>query len=384
MIPRREPPEKDHGAHTLRVWPGVVVGLHGDDVFVELGTRMQGVISRRAFGAPPRIGEEYEFTLRGQEESLWVLALREQQSLATWEEMEEGSVVQARLIRTKPGGLEGKVGPLHAFLPSSQSGLPRERKIAELVGKTVSCEVIEVDRERQRVVLSRKAFLARERARHAPARLGSLRVGQTIQGRVVRLEPYGAFVRFGRGLEGLIHVSDLAYERVEHPATLLSKGQIVEAQVLSIRQHGKRIGLGTKQLRPSPWGAFAARCRPGDLLAGTLARVLEFGAFVTVARGVQGLVPRAESGVGEGAALRGRLREGERVSVRVLHVDPGAERLALSLLHPDGRRIAPDEAELAADFEELTPEPGAENPLGSILRRALDANGDGTGHSRPM
>ena len=216
-----------HGPHTLKVWRGTIVGFGGgDDVFVELGPRMQGVISRGAFETEPVIGDVHEFTLRGQEESLWVLSLREARSLSTWENMEAGSVVQARAIRVNRGGLELKIGPLHAFMPKSQTGLDREQPLEILVGKTMVCEVSEVDRERQRVLLSRKAVLRRERESERKRELGSLAPGQVVQGRVSRIESYGVFVRFGRGLEGLIHVSDLSHERVQNPADLVKRGSL--------------------------------------------------------------------------------------------------------------------------------------------------------------
>ena len=109
--------EKDHGAHTLKVWKGAVVGVYGDDVFVELGPRMQGVISVRQFELLPRAGDVYEFTLGGREDGLWALARRERESLATWEDMERGSLVHARAIGASADGLELKIGPLHAFMP---------------------------------------------------------------------------------------------------------------------------------------------------------------------------------------------------------------------------------------------------------------------------
>src|SRR5690348_14085067 len=120
--------DKDHGAHTLKVWKGLIVGVYGDDVFVELGPRMQGVISVREFELLPRIGESYEFTLRGREDGLWALARRERESLATWEDMERGSLVHARAVHANPDGLELKIGPLHAFMPKSHTGLARDEK----------------------------------------------------------------------------------------------------------------------------------------------------------------------------------------------------------------------------------------------------------------
>ncbi len=111
------PSEKDHGPHTLKVWKGVVVGVYGADVFVELGIRMQGVISTQAFETTPKVGDEFEFTLRGREDGLWALQRRETQSLATWEDMQSGDLVHARAVRANRDGLELKIGPLHAFMP---------------------------------------------------------------------------------------------------------------------------------------------------------------------------------------------------------------------------------------------------------------------------
>ena len=149
------PDEKHRGPHTLRVWRGTIVGSFGNDIFVELGPRMQGVIARRHFRRPPIPGDSHEFTLHGQEEGLWVLSLKEEETLSTWEAMEEGSLVQARVVRLAPGGFELKVGPLHAFLPKSHSGLARDERPEPLVGKNITVEVIEVDPERQRVIDSR-------------------------------------------------------------------------------------------------------------------------------------------------------------------------------------------------------------------------------------
>ena len=162
--------DSDHGPHTVRVWQGVIVGVHGDDVFVDLGPRMQGVLSLRQFDEEPGLDEEFEFTVLGQEDGLWALARVEQGLLASWSNMEVGSWVQARVTGPDPGGLDLKIGPLHAFMPKSETGLPRGQDAKILVGKTLTCEVIEIDRERQRVFLSRKRVGAqREGEPAAPA-----------------------------------------------------------------------------------------------------------------------------------------------------------------------------------------------------------------------
>jgi small subunit ribosomal protein S1 len=368
---RATPPGKDRGAHTLRVVDGIVVGVDGDDVFVELGPRMQGVISRRAFQQPPEVGAEHGFTLHGQEEGLWALSLIEEPTLGTWEELEVGSLVQARVVRVKPGGLEVKIGALHAFLPKSQTGLERGEDPAQLVGKVFSCEVTEVDAERQRCSVSRKLVVQRARESDRAREVGALAPGAVVQGRVTRVEDYGVFVRFGRGLEGLIHVSNLAWERVGHPSDVLSKGDAVDAKVLHVKQGGKRIGLGLKQMTESPWIAFAREHEPGMLLEGEVTRHADFGLFVRVARGVEGLAHRSECGLGDGEPLQRVATLGARLSARILSIDAAGERLSLSLLHETGRPIAPDEAQDQRAFEDLTDEPVPNDVLGRLLRETV-------------
>ncbi|MCC6406256.1 MAG: 30S ribosomal protein S1 [Planctomycetes bacterium] len=379
-------PNREHGEHTLKVWKGVVVGVDGRDVFVELGPRMQGVISSRDFERTPEVGEEYEFTLRGREDGLWVLQRRESRSLATWESMEAGDLVHARAIRAERDGLEMKIGPLHAFMPKSHTGLARDERTDVLVGKTLVCEVIEVDRERQRVLVSRKLVEQRERVDDRQRRAGALAIGQTVPGHVTRIEPFGVFVALGDGLEGLIHVSNLAYERVEHPAALFRVGQALHCKVLAVRGGGSRVALGLKQTLPSPWPHAATRLPLGRIVEGTIKRVLPFGAFVLVAPGIEGLVPNAEADLRGQRDLGALLAAGDRVSVRVVALDAERERLALSLKHVDGRAIGADEAPAEDSFRAMAAEAKSlATPLGRALHRALadrpDADASPSRHS---
>lgn len=367
----------EHGEHTLRIWDGVVVGLNGDDVFVELGPRMQGVLSVREFDQPPEIGEEHEFTVLGQEDGLWALAPVEKGLLASWRDIEVGSWVDARATGPNPGGLELKIGPLHAFMPKSESGLAHDQKPSVLVGTEFTCEVIEIDPTRQRVLVSRKRVLQKRKQSHGLHEAGALKVGQVVHGRVSRIEPYGAFVRFGQGLEGLIHVSNLSVERVEHPSEVVEKGQSVEAKILTIRKGGKRVGLGLKQMSESPWKAFGRVAYLDQVVQGRVTRAMDYGAFVSVAKGVEGLLHESQSVVGRDRRLRDVLRRGDGVVVRILDLDVEAERMSLSQLHRDGSPLRPEDAlppeELEAFVrEDVSP---ASTSLGALLSRALPRDG---------
>jgi len=366
--------DKTHGSHTLRVFSGVIVGTNRDDVFVELGPRMQGVISLRQFDEAPSIGSTYQFTLRGKEEGLWALSLSDARSLATWEDMEQGSLVHARVMRSTEGGLQLKIGPLHAFMPKSQTGLPRGESQDQLVGKTLPCEVIEVDTERQRVIVSRKVVLQRERENAHQREVGKLQPGKVIQGRVTRIEDFGAFITFGRGMEGLIHISNLSIERIEHPSDIVKLSDHVEAKVLTVKRGGRRIALGLKQMHENPWKAIERKHYPGELIEGRVTRIEDYGAFIEIARGVEGLLHQSETTLEPGRMLREQFSIGQILSLRIRDLDCESERLSLSAMHTSGTPIAAGEVEAAKDYAALpTKQEGSVGTnLGDMLRRAMD------------
>ena len=333
----------EHGKHTLKVWRGSVVATFGDDVFIELGPRMQGVCSLRTFKRPPDPGDVYDFTLRGLEAGLWSVALATEDTLQAWDDMEVGALVQAKVVREAPGGLEVKIGRLHGFMPRSHCGVPREEKVTPLVGRVLPCEVIEVDAQRQRVVVSRRLTQQKERTDERVREAERLKVGAVITGRVVRIEEYGVFVAFGHGLEGLVHVSNLAHARIAHPCQVVTVGQSLEAKILSIKHGGRRIGLGVKQLQESPWVSLERTVHAGQVLEGVVVRVTSFGAFVSVAGGVEGLVPLEECGLERGRQLSNVLDSGSEVVVRVVSFDLAAQRLGLSLRHAAGGVLTRDD-----------------------------------------
>ena len=368
------PEEVDpRGIHTLRVMMGTVEGVDGRDVFVDLGPRMQGVLPLERFTRAPRRGESFEFTLRGQEDDLWAVELAETQPMVSWETMELGSLVEARAIGANAGGLECKVGQLHGFMPRSECGIGRRTRPHALVGRRFWAEVIEVDRERQRVLLSRKRASQRRSESHQARGAQTLKLGAIVSGRVDRLLANGAAIRLDGGLRAFLHVSDIDHERVADPADRLDPEQRLELRVLAIRRGGRRISVGLKQVGPSPWTGLEARVNAGALLRGEVTCIREFGVFVRVSRGVVGLVRAAEANADPTRSLRHAYREGQSIVVRAVSLDVERERLELSTLHADGREIDPAEADLEVeDLRRLLPEPKLlETPLGAKLFAAL-------------
>jgi small subunit ribosomal protein S1 len=361
----RTAPDARRGADS-RLKRGTIVGVNGDDVFVELGPRMQGVISVREFEEKPKVGATFEFSLHGREDELWRLSRREALALAASDEVDAGVVVKARVTGQNTGGLELKIGSLAAFMPASQVALRHEDNLGAYLGQTLACLVLEYDRARKRVLLSRRAVLEQERAAEMKDSLGKLASGQTVKGKVTRIEPFGAFVDLGGGLEGLVHVSQLSRRRVENPGDVVTIGQEVEARVLEIKDSGKRIGLSMKALEPDPWDDVGARFTPDMIVAGRVTRLTEFGAFVELAPGIEGLLHVSQMAKDRVRRASDVLKAGQELSVRILSVEPARQRLSLSRLDARGAVLGSDEAVDAAVIDEALQQ-NVQKPIGTNL-----------------
>lgn len=361
-----------------RVFKGTIVGVHGDDVIVELGPRMQGVISPLEFPVPPEVGQEHEFFLKGAEEGLWLLSLKNRADLAAGLDVTVGALVKAKVTGQNTGGLECKVGQTSAFLPASQVDVKRVEDLAPFIGQTVTCVVTEADPAKKRVVLSRRAALEKEQAVERSDKLGSLHSGQKLRGKVTRVESFGAFVDIGNGLEGLVHVSNMAWRRVEKASDLVSPGQEIEVQILEIKEGGKRIGLGMKHLQEDPWNSIDQRFPVEGVFKGRVVRLMEFGAFVELEPGIEGLLHVSQLGTGQRVRhAQEVVKVAESVDVRVLSIDKAQRRISLSRLDSRGARLGSEDAADAGAIDELLRQ-GANRPqvgtnLGKLFQNALKA-----------
>jgi small subunit ribosomal protein S1 len=198
-----------------------------------------------------------------------------------------------------------------------------------------------------------------------------------VQGRVTRIEPFGVFVAFGHGMEGFVHVSNLSHDRVEDPGSMVKLGDTLDLRVLYVKKGGKRIGLGLKQMTQSPWEEIERHCYVDQIVEGTVTRVVEFGAFVKIRDGIEGLLHDSETGRAKDRPLRSVLAPGQRLSLRIQDIDRDAHRMSLSLMHRNGARITPEEAANAKTFAELVRESPSERlrvNIGALLLRALTAS----------
>ncbi len=254
---------------------------------------------------------------------------------AAQQAMDEGKVYSLVVSGANRGGLLVGWNGLQGFIPASHlTGMPvrqnlhqRAEELARYVGEALAVRLIEVDPRQNRLVFSERAAAASV----APSTvLNSLQPGDIREGVVTNLTSFGAFVDLG-GVEGLVHISELSWDRVRDPGDVLEPGQSVEVSVLGVSPDEGRVALSLKRMRPNPWREVASRYHAGQLLEGTITNVVSFGAFVRIEEGVEGLVHVSELADGSVPHPRNVVREGDMVRVRVLNVDPEKQRLGLSL-----------------------------------------------------
>jgi small subunit ribosomal protein S1 len=320
----------DEGVRT-----GRVIAVHGEDVFVDLGGKNQGVVPAEQFDEEPlpAEGDRIEVTVEGYDERDGLLLLSRKGAVraAAWDTVETGDVVEGRVTGHNKGGLELVVSGIRAFMPVSQIEQGRVEDLAPYVNRRLRCEVIEIDRQEGTLVVSRRNVLDREAAMQRERTLETLAEGQTVAGVVRRIMPYGAFVDIG-GVDGLLHVSDMSYSRVEDPAKLLQVGQELTVQVLAIDAEKDRISLGLKQILADPWEGAVTKWPVGEIVTGRVTHLADFGAFVELAEGVDGLIPISEMSFQRRIRHPGQVvNEGDTVKVRVLNVDVERRRISLSI-----------------------------------------------------
>lgn len=254
-----------------------------------------------------------------------------------------GLPVRGKVTATNSGGLAVDVDGVRSFCPLSQVDLQRVEDVAPFVGRVLEFLVTEVDESRHRVILSRRGVLAREQAEQAKAKLAQLAVGQELEGRVTRLEPFGAFVDLG-GIEGLVHVSELSHSRIAHARDVVAVGDTVKVRVLKVEgadERRPRVSLSLRATTPDPWADAAGKFSAGMRVSGVVVRLADFGAFVNLAPGVDGLVHVSQVSDQRIAHVRDVLSPGQSVDVVVLAVEPERKRISLSIKDTIERPIEP-------------------------------------------
>lgn len=323
---------------------GRVVQVAADEVLVDVGYKGDGRIPIHELGL--RSGQKPSDILKpGDEIDVWVLKVDENEGGVllskrradvelTWRRLEQarddGRILEARVTERVKGGLLVDVG-VRGFVPASHVARGYVDNLDKFVGQTLRLKVVEVNRSRRNVVLSRKEVLEKE-YQEAKARLFStLKEGQVVEGVVRRLTDFGAFIDLGGGVEGLLHVSEMAWSRVRHPSDVLREGQTIKVMVLNVDREHERISLGLKQVLPNPWDTVSERYHVGDIVEGQVTRLVDFGAFVRLENGIEGLVHISQLADHHVTKPQEVVSPGQRVRVKILSVDQAARRIGLSL-----------------------------------------------------
>ena len=335
---------------------GTVVQVTEDEVCVNIGYKADGLIKRSELTQEDvKLGDEIEVEVVkvNDGEGNVVLSQRNIVNRKAWEALmakyDAGEYVDGVGKEAVKGGLIADVEGVRAFVPASQLSQRYVEKIADFVGKEMKLKIIEVDKQKKRIVASRKAVMAEEAAAKKKEAWEKLEEGIVIHGIVRRLTDFGAFVDVG-GVDGLIHITDLSWGRIKHPSEVVKPNQEVDVKILSLDRERERIQLGYKQLQPRPWDNAQEKYPEGSIVEGKVVRITDFGAFVELEPGLDGLVHISQCALNRVAKVEDAVQVGQVVRVKVLSVDPEKKRISLSI-----RQVLEEEAfdsiPEAAEFE---------------------------------
>jgi small subunit ribosomal protein S1 len=340
---------------------GVIASITPGQILVSVGTKSEGVISGREFESIPadelqsmEVGQEIPVYVVNPEDSSGnlVLSYTRAKEEMSWKAADEllasKTTCHSKIVGYNKGGLIVPVGGLRGFVPASQVSLSRrssaagdtpEQRWGKMIGEEIDVCVIEVDRERRRLILSERAASSETRETIKERVIEDLTEGEERVGRVTSLADFGAFVNIS-GADGLVHLSEISWDRIQHPSEVLKVGQEVKVKVISIDREKKRIGLSIRQLQADPWVKKVERYQVGQLVEGTITRLTKFGAFARIEEDIEGLIHISEISEKRIEHPKEVLKEGDTVTLRVIKVDPENHRIGLSLRRVDSMAYA--------------------------------------------
>jgi len=332
-------------------------------VLLDIGYKSEGVIPAKELSirhdVKPaeivKVGEHMEALVLQKEdkEGRLILSKKRAQYERAWgrieEVMQSGQTIKGPVIEVVKGGLILDIG-LRGFLPASLVDLRRVRDLQPFVGTELECKIIELDRNRNNVVLSRRAFLEESQSEGRKTFLQNLQKGERRKGTVSSIVNFGAFVDLG-GVDGLVHVSELSWKHVDHPQEVVAVGQEVEVEVLDVDLERERVSLSLKATQEDPWKEFERTSQAGAVIDGTVTKLVPFGAFVRVAQGIEGLVHISEISHEHVDAPESVLSVGQEVKVKVIDVDVARRRVSLSMRQVSAAPPKPKEIEVEPEGE---------------------------------
>ncbi len=357
---------------------GIVQRIHGDDVFFSLGVRSEGVASLRQFKEPPAPGAQLDVVVTGfnDEDGLYQLSVPGGAvSVQDWADVSQGATVEARITGSNTGGLECMVGNIRGFIPASQIATFRVENFGDYVNQKLPCVVTEANPRRKNLVLSHRAILEREQEEDRKKALEEIEPGDIRDGVVRKIQPFGAFVDIG-GVDGLVHVSKLSWDRVDDPGSVVEVGQKIKVKVEKIDKQTGKISLSLRDTMDNPWDGIDAKYPIGDTVTGSVTRTAEFGAFVKLEPGVEGLIHVSEIAHHRVVKVANHVKRGQDVTVKVVSVDRDSQRIGLSL---KATQAAPEVKTTKKPEEEIddTPRELAVRPRDEPLKGGRDKSSGG-------
>jgi len=317
---------------------GTVIGFAGDDVVVEVGLKSEGLIPREEFAAMTdlKIGDEVDVLLESLEgdDGLIELSKRKADRQIAWQRIvdttKEEDIVEGTVMRKIKGGLLVDIG-VPVFLPASQVDIRRPHNLDEFIGRKVRAEILKIDTERRNIVISRRKLVEHERSAAKQNLMSNITEGQVITGTVKNIADFGAFVDLG-GIDGLLHITDMSWGRINHPSELLKIDDKVEVKVLNIDREKEKIALGLKQTESSPWEAIEGKYPVGARIKGEVVNIMSYGAFIRLEDGIEGLVHISEMSwtrrVNHPSEI---VNPGEEIDVVVLEIDKNKQEISLGM-----------------------------------------------------
>ena len=333
--------EAEHAAGPDAIIEGTIVSVTPEAVMINVGRKMEGMIRPDAPGLPQTLipGATIHVCITGRTEdgyySLSTIHVEQPKDFTALQAaFDEKHVISGTVTELVKGGLRVDVG-VPAFLPASRSGIREMGEMSTLIGQTIECRVTKLDvsnPDRPDVVIDRRSVMEEQANAARDEAFGAFQEGMVLQGRVRSLTDFGAFVELAPGIDGLLHVTDISWNRVDKPSSVLTQGQSVEVKILKINRQTHKIGLGMKQLTPDPWSLAVESFKPGDRVTGKVVRLADFGAFVELLPGVDGLIHLSEMSwtkrVNKPSEV---LQTGEQVEVVILDVKNADKRISLGL-----------------------------------------------------
>jgi small subunit ribosomal protein S1 len=354
---------------------GKIVEINEEFVVVDVGFKSEGAIPRNEWEegeAPPEVGQKIKVLIEEVEDqhtnleevrNMISLSKRKAEKIIQWETMmssvQEGQVVTGTVTRKIKGGLLVDIG-VNVFLPASQVDIRRPNDIGDYIGRVVQCEVLKIDEARRNIVVSRRSLIEKQREEDREHLMAELEVGQIRKGIVKNIADFGAFVDLG-GIDGLLHITDMSWERIGHPTEMVSIDQEIEVKILQIDREKQKIALGLKQKQNNPWTNIAEKYPVGTTVPGEVVNVMSYGAFVKLEPGIEGLVHISEMSWTRRINHPSEMVQiGDKIDVKILGVDPQGQQLSLGIKQTqanpwdDIMQRYPENAEVTGKVRNLT------------------------------